>query len=204
MSDRIAKWNDRYAARQGLHELVPSSPLPAAIAGVTPGLALDLACGAGRHALFLAQHGWQVIAVDGSQVGIELLRAEAQRRELAHRITTHVADLESEPPGFLIEPARYDLICDFYYLHRPLLPLIRDGVSPGGLFVAAIHTLSDGETPHMNPAFLLRSGELSSLVQSWSFEALHNHEGASQESGHSHGTAEIIARRPISSDVKRS
>lgn len=204
MNERIARWNDRYAARQGLHELVPSSPLPDAIAGVTPGLALDLACGAGRHALFLAQHGWQVVAVDGSQVGIDLLIEEAKRRDLAHRITTHVADLESEPSGFAIEPARYDLICDFYYLHRPLFPAIRDGVRPGGRFVAAIHTLDDGATPHMNPAFLLRPGELLSLAQAWSFEPLHSHQGPSQQSGHSHGTAQLVARRPTAQDSTRS
>jgi tellurite methyltransferase len=199
-AERIDRWNERYSARQGLHDLVPSSPLPAAISGVAPGLALDLACGAGRHALYLAQHGWQVVAVDGSQVGIDLLRQEAQRLKLLERITTHVADLESEPPGFVIDAARYDLICDFYYLHRPLFPAIRDGVRPGGRFVAAIHILSSGEAPHMNPAFLLHPGELLSLAHSWGFVPLHTHEGPSQESGHSHGTAELVARRPVPRD----
>jgi SAM-dependent methyltransferase len=196
MSEQITRWNERYAARQGLHALAPSSPLPAAVAGVEPGRALDLACGAGRHALFLAERGWQVVAVDGAHNGIALLTQEARRRGVEHRIEAHVADLETEPPGFVIEPDQYDLICDFYYLHRPLLADIRRGVRPLGLFAAAIHVLHQGESAQMNPAFLLRPGELRDTIRGWGWEILHSAEGPSSESGHRHGTAELIARRP--------
>src|SRR4051812_17107096 len=57
-----------------------------------PGKALDLACGAGRNAIWLAQHGWQVTAVDGSAVAIEILRRDAASLEA--NIDARIADLE--------------------------------------------------------------------------------------------------------------
>src|SRR5215203_3163866 len=144
MSDRIDKWNERYAAGEGLHEMLPSPPLPEAIESVAPGLALDVASGAGRHALFLAERGWRVVAVDRSRVGVEFLMAEAERRGVADRIEPHVADLESSPRGFAVEPGRFDLVCDFYFLDRSLLDELGAGVRPGGRFVAAIHVEDPG------------------------------------------------------------
>src|SRR5687768_16107899 len=101
MNDKISKWNDRYRAREGLHGMQPA-PLvveAASLAG-EPGIALDIACGAGRNALYLAENGWMVIAVDGSSVAIQLLNKEAKKRGLTDRIETHVADLESRPRDF--------------------------------------------------------------------------------------------------------
>src|SRR3954465_13783011 len=71
MNERLQKWDVKFSRGEELHGLAPSEPLPRAIAGVSPGLALDLACGAERHALFLAEHGWRVRALDGSRVGLE-------------------------------------------------------------------------------------------------------------------------------------
>lgn len=196
MNERLEKWNRRYAAREETYDFAPSPPLPAALAYARPGRALDFAAGAGRHALYLAEHGWRVVAVDGAARGIELLRAEAARRGVADRIETRVADLTAEPPEFVIEPQAYDLVCDFYYLDRSAFPALRGAVCSGGLFVAAIHVLAPGTTPTMNPMFLLAPGELRELVSGWSFEVLHAHEGPPCEDGHHHGTAEVIARRP--------
>jgi tellurite methyltransferase len=188
------KWDARYARGEGLHEYAPSAPLPIAIEGVEPGLALDLATGAGRHAIYLAERGWRVVAVDVSPVGVGLMTEEARRRGVAGLVEGRVADLESIPRGFRIEPESYDLICDFYFLDRTLFDEIRGGVRRGGRFAAAIH-VDDGATD-MNPAFLLAPGELRRLVEGWGWEILVWSEGASEESGHHHGTAQIVARRP--------
>ena len=188
---RRAKWNERYARGEAGKGLLPSPPLPEALAWTAPGDALDLACGAGRHALFLAEHGFLVTAVDFAEQGLALLRAEAERRRVADRIETACADLSAE---FCIEPDRYDLISKFYFLDRALFPAIRAGIRRGGLFVAAIHVRSaEMEAPHR---FLLAPGELQSTVESWGFEVLLAREGPHGEDGNSHATAEVVARRP--------
>ena len=60
-------WDERFLRGDELHGYVPSPPLPQAVASIAPGRALDLACGAGRHAIFLAERGWTVHAIDGSR-----------------------------------------------------------------------------------------------------------------------------------------
>src|ERR1041385_6734822 len=128
MNERIDRWNERYSRGEGLHEYKPSPVLAAAIEAVAPGLALDIASGAGRHALFLAERGWRVVAVEGARTGVDTMLVEARRRGLEGRIDARVADIESRPRGFAIEPERYDLICDFYFLDRTLFEEIRAGV----------------------------------------------------------------------------
>ena len=191
MPANISKWDERY--RGGEHTTKePSSLLLKAIKDLKPGRALDIACGVGRHAIYLASHGWQVTAVDSSQVGIEILQQRADGSGLS--IAARVADLEQRE--FLIETETYDLICDFYYLQRDLFSAIRAGVKPGGAVVAAIH-LNDGNLdakPH-NPAFLLEPGELKTLFSDW--EITYYHEGPSDEGGHHHDTAYLIARKPL-------
>jgi tellurite methyltransferase len=180
------EWDERFASGHDPHGPAPSPPLPEAIAGVSPGLALDLACGAGRHALFLAERGWRVQALDASSVGISRLEEEARRRGVAHLIRTQIADLES--PTFQLE-GEYDLVCDFYFLHRPLFAQVRRALRPGGLFAAALH-LRRNDTGR----FLLEPGELRGFFAGW--EILHEREGASAGSGHRHAVAELTARKP--------
>ena len=107
----IDKWNERY--RSG--ELGPEYPAPLlieAVASQPPGRALDLACGTGRNALFLAQRDWSVVAIDGSPVAIATLR------QARSTIDARVLDLERQPIPFADES--FDLVCLINFLHRPL------------------------------------------------------------------------------------
>jgi tellurite methyltransferase len=184
-------WDERY--RSGEHGMITPSPLLIkAIEHLQPGYALDLACGLGRHAIYLAEHGWVVTALDSSRVAVEILRQRA--RESSVDVDGRVANLEAHE--FEIGSETYDLICDLYYLQRDLFPAIRSALKPGGAFVAAIH-LNDGNPnakPH-NPAFLLERGELKTLFSDW--EITYYHEGPSDEGGHHHDTAYLIARKPV-------
>ncbi len=197
----MADWNERY--ERGEHAtLEPSRLLVRAVeifasqvSGESPGgrRALDLACGAGRHAVLLAAHGFVVTAVDSSPVGVGLTRERGRERGLL--LDARVADLEEGE--FQIAPASYDLVCDFYYLQRDLFPSIRAGVRRGGFFVAAIHlTDDDPEVKPMNPDFMLRPGELRAEFSGWDvlhYEETAGHDGDAGE--HTRRSAELIARK---------
>src|ERR1700688_513924 len=91
----LAAWDEQYRRKAGSaaeHDSAPNSLLVAAARDSPPGRALDLACGKGRNALWLAEHGWSVTAIDGSPSAIELVGRRASARGLS--VTTQVADLE--------------------------------------------------------------------------------------------------------------
>lgn len=188
----MVDWDERYS--RGEQVILEPMPLLVRVADeLKPGRALDLACGTGRHAIFLAERGWRVAAVDSSRVGIEIAKTVASVRKV--EVDWRIADLERHE--FEIETDRYDLICDFYYLRRDLFAQIRAGVRRCGLIVAAIHTVDDApDAKPMNPAFLLQPGELRAEFRGW--EILHDYEGEPSEDGHQRRTAEIVARKVIS------
>ena len=192
---RIAKWDARYAGGDLAPAAAASPLLRIAVAGAPPGRALDLACGAGRHAVWLAERGWRVDAVDGSAAGIELLLARAERAGCRPRITPHVADLESDPPAFEIPEGAYDLIVDCFFLHRPLFARVRGGVRPGGRLAAALHLPAPGGG--RGHGHVLEPGELQGLMTGWGWTLLHAAEHGTGDGESGLGVAEVVARRPI-------
>jgi tellurite methyltransferase len=187
----VADWDERY--RKGEHSPIePHQLLVRALHSLAPGKALDVACGAGRHAIHLATAGWSVTAVDSSRVGIEVARQRAAARGVT--IETVKADLERGE--FTIQLEAFDLICIFYYLQRDLFSRLKAGVRPGGTMVAAIHMVHDDpQARQMNPDFLLDPGELRSTFSDWNID--YYHEGHWDNSDHKHRDAEIIARKPV-------
>jgi SAM-dependent methyltransferase len=126
------------------------------------GAVLDVACGRGRHALWLAGAGFQVRAVDRHREAIELLRTTA--RQLGLSIDCAVIDLETDPPPDL-GTACCDAIIVFNYLHRPLMPMLLGALAVGGRLVYETFTVAQAERGHpKNPHYLLKPGELRTLV----------------------------------------
>ncbi len=139
----------------------PSSWLPAC-RDLLPssGRALDVACGSGRHALWLAARGLRVDALDRDAERIVFLSDVASRLKL--EVSAEIRDLETGDAD--LGTAEYDVIAVVHYLYRPLFPALVRALRPGGLLLyetfLAGHT---GKGP-TNPAFLLDPGELRSLV----------------------------------------
>jgi SAM-dependent methyltransferase len=108
-----------------------------------PGRALDLACGDGRNAVWLAERGWRVTAVDKAptvaHAGVEVYTADLERHE------------------FEIAEAAWDLIVMSYYLQRDLFPKIVRGLKPGGVAIVIVHMFEPG---HEASRFSLHPGEL--------------------------------------------
>jgi tellurite methyltransferase len=183
-------WDQRYRTAARPAEDFNSAPTPLLVEtakAVKPGKALDLACGAGRNALWLAEHGWSVTAVDGAAAAIEILRNHTAQRDL--RIDTRVADLEKRE--YRIESSQWDLIVIAYYLQRDLFEPAKRGVKPGGLLLVIVHIPEPGEESTRNS---LPPGELRKYFDGW--EVLHSYEGKPVDDAHRRSVAEIVARRP--------
>jgi len=126
------------------------------------GDALDLACGSGRNAIWLAEEGFQTLAVDRNATALDALNQEAAQRGLPVR--TQVVDLENGEP--FLEANTFDLIVVVHYLHRPLFPNLVQALRPQGALVYETFTRAQAARGKpTNPAFLLESGELVTLVR---------------------------------------
>jgi SAM-dependent methyltransferase len=123
--------------------------------------ALDVACGRGRHALWLARRGVQVRAVDRDASAVAALARTAAVEGLS--ITAVVEDLER--PDVDLGRGEYDLIVVVHYLHRPLFHALIDALRPGGLLLYETFTRAQRRRGKpTNPDFLLEPGELVRLT----------------------------------------
>src|SRR5689334_20344331 len=137
----------------------PSAFVDEWIGKVRAGKALDLAMGRGRHALLLAQRGFQTFGVDINQSAV----AAARRQD--PRVHGWCADL-TKPA---LPPAAFDLVVVARYLQRDLFGAIKASVKPGGCVIYETFTvaqLAHGAGPK-SPDHLLRPGELRSVFSDW-------------------------------------
>ena len=127
--------------------LAPSSWVSQWAPLIPQGTVLDLACGSGRHARFLAGLGYSVTALDREPQAIESVRFIQ-------------ADLEDGSP-WPLPGARFQGVVVANYLHRPLFPLLKDSLAPGGVLLYETFMLGNERFGKpSNPAFLLQPGEL--------------------------------------------
>ncbi|MCE3293953.1 MAG: SAM-dependent methyltransferase [Arthrobacter sp.] len=170
-------WDDMYRSRPRVWSGRPNPQLVAEAAGLTPGTALDLGCGEGADALWLAERGWTVTAVDVSAVALERAAGHAAESEAGHRVTWLQRDLETWQPE-----EKFDLV-SAQFLHSTEMPWQRshriaaDAVRPGGTLLVVGHH-PDGMPPW------------SSHSQANHSQASHSHSGGAEDhsAGHS-GTA---------------
>lgn len=162
------------------------------------GTVLDVAAGDGRHALYLASRGYRVDAVDRDAAALEQLEAAARSRGY-DTIATRIVDLELPPPH---EPdlgkERYDVILVFFYLYRPLFPLLRAALKPGGVLVYETFTI-DNHLRHQHPKrreFCLAPNELLGLASG--LRIVHYDEGGRPDNRNATviHTARLIACKP--------
>ena len=187
--EQRAHWDLKY--EQGLTSLTQPDPFFISAYGQfvdqsfpNAGAALDLACGLGRHALWLASRQWRVSGVDLSDVAIGKLSRAAL--ELNVNLDLFVGDAAE----YKFEPARFDLIVLFYHLDRSLFPRIVSALKPGGLLICKMSLRWDsGEslmTATTNP---LQRNELPSLLPE--LDVLHHQERPVRD----RGVVEFVGRK---------
>jgi tellurite methyltransferase len=182
----IAGWEEMYRSGERGREDAPTILLVETVEKLPAGTAIDVACGAGRNAVYLAERGWTVTAVDGSERAIELLEQRAAARGV--RVQTRIRDLTD--PGFTIPPDAFDLVLIAYYLQRDLFAKAKAAVRPGGVVIAIVHTPEPGgEWSEKRAA----PGELRTFFEGW--DILWEYEGPSRDPAHKRPVAEIVAQR---------
>jgi SAM-dependent methyltransferase len=156
-----AFWEDHYHGSGGHREGRPSPQLVSELADLTPGTALEAGCGEGANAVWLAEHGWQVTAVDISATALRRARAHADSLgvDVSGRISWVEADLTAAPPA----AAGFDLVTA-HYLH-PVAPfaqmvrLLADAVAPTGTLLVVGHDPADAHSSAHAPAEVSFSAE---------------------------------------------
>lgn len=162
-------WNARYAASELVWGVDPNYFLAEAFSGVEPrGRALDLACGEGRNAIWLAERGWNVTGVDFSGVAIERGRGLAARRDVSVEL------IEGDVTEFKPEHEAYALLLVLYLQippveRRGVWALALDALAPGAeLFLVghARRNLEAGVGGPLDPEVLWDPDELRSELES--------------------------------------
>jgi 2-polyprenyl-3-methyl-5-hydroxy-6-metoxy-1,4-benzoquinol methylase len=161
---RREDWNRRYAETDSVWSLTPNRFLVAEARGLRPGRALDLACGEGRNAIWLAELGWTVTAVDFSDVAVEKARRRAA--DAGVEVDFRALDLLDFEP----EPLAYDLVLVLYLQIPPderrlVLSRAAEAVAPGGTFLLVGHDLSnrtEGVGGPSDPSLLYTPDQIAS------------------------------------------
>jgi len=198
-SDRD-KWNLRYREGAYATRKRPSAILTHWLARVAVGRteprAIDLACGIGRNALYLARQGWRVSAVDVSEVALERLAATAEAEALP--ITCVQKDLDEPEAGIadLIDQGPYDLAIIIRYANLPLIGALAPALRSGGYLIAEAHLLTDQPVAGPgNSRFRLAPGELSKAAAG--LEIIACDEGIIEDpDGRRVALAQLVARKP--------
>jgi tellurite methyltransferase len=181
------KWNGRYQTDGHYRQQGKPSQLLQDFVHLLPqnGIVLDAAAGVGVNALFVAQQGISVVALDISEVGLRLLRQQAAERDLG--VATAVFDLTH--PYF--PPNCVDAILNFRFLERATFAAYRQALRPGGLLI--FETFVDIEDD--KTAYFLRPGELHHAFAD--FEVIHSLETAvrGHRSDKMRPVAQLIARK---------
>ena len=162
-----AEWDRRYSGSALLWTATPNRFLVAEVAALAPGRALDVACGEGRNAVWLAEHGWTVTGVDFSGVALE------KARDLAAQRGVEVAWVRADLGEYRPAVAGYDLVVVFYLQvpeeeRGPILRAAADAVAPGGVLLVVAHdsdNLVHGWGGPQDPAVLYSAADVAAGLE---------------------------------------
>ena len=173
MPSSQSDWDSKHRLAAETPPSEPASIVRELLSLLPTGPALDIACGTGRHAMFLAARGQHVTAVDFSGVALDILEVRARslhvpvrrgenlhepRRQLRGGIDLIQTNLE----GTHLPERYYDLILCVQYLQRPLFPQMARALRPNGVLLFETFTRAQLEFSGgpRNPSYLLETGEL--------------------------------------------
>jgi SAM-dependent methyltransferase len=192
MKEDQKRWDMKYLERKPDLNQGSNTILKKYLRILPKGRALDLAAGEGRNALFLAENGFEAEAVDVSPVAITRVRKSAKVRGV--KVKAVVADLDT----YRIPPGHYDVILNFYFLDRHLIPRIKKGLKKGGMVVFETYTAEQKKLGTGGPGqdkYVLKPNELLRLFRD--FHVLFYREGVFKEGGKRRAIASLIAQKQV-------
>ena len=138
--DAHTVWEQHYSAKSQVWSGRVNAQLAAIVIGLDSGRALDLGCGEGADAIWLAEHGWTVVAVDVSTTALSRAHAAAESRGMAERIDFQQHDLTVGLPDGLFDLVSAQFLHSTVEMDRiALLRRAADVVAPGGTFLIVDH-----------------------------------------------------------------
>jgi tellurite methyltransferase len=184
------RWDKRFGRKEFAFGEEPNPFLKKYIRLLPKGKALDIASGEGRNAVYLAQNGFDVDAVDISERGLK--KAKKLARLKGVKIHTFLVDLDQ----YQIEKGRYDLVANFFFLKRRLIPKIRKGLKKGGKVIFETYLLEHrtlGTGGPKQAKYFLKPNEPLRLFKN--FRILFYREGIFREGGKRKAVASLIAEK---------
>ena len=184
------RWDERFGKKGFALGKEPNPFLKKHIHLLPKGKALNIAAGEGRNAVFMAQNGFDVDAVDISERGLK--KAQKLARLKGVKIHTFLVDLDQ----YQIEKGRYDLVANFYFLKHRLIPKIRKGLKKGGKVIFETYLLEHrtlGTGGPKQAKYFLKPNEPLRLFKN--FRILFYREGIFREGGKKKAVASLIAQK---------
>ena len=184
------RWDKRFRGVGFAFGKEPNPFLRRHIKLLPKGKALDIAAGEGRNAVFLGQHGFEVDAIDISEKGLK--KTNKLAKEMGVKIQTSLTDLDS----YQIEKEKYDLIANFYFLKRRLIPKMKHGLKKGGRVIFETYTLEQRRLGTGGPKrakYFLKPNELLSFFRG--FRILIYREGIFKVDGKRKAIASLLAEK---------
>ncbi len=189
-ADEKERWDSKHTAEHEpgepaafLRQIFQTGPWE-----IQPGRALDIATGKGRNALFLAEKGFTVDAIDISEVGLQQAQRQAEKQGLTLNL------IQADFASFEFPDSAYDLILNINFLLRSLVPKIQNALRPGGYIIFDTYLIDQQDLGHpRNPAYLLNHNELLDLFRG--FRILCYQEGKFFADGKESFRAELLGQK---------
>ena len=188
---RRTRWDERYADGDWEDDHRPAPILRDAAPWLPPpGVALDLACGAGRNTLHLARMGWKVLGVDLSIEGLRILARRGRAQDLP------VLPVLADAGRFALRPGSVDLVVNTRFLLRSTFPLILNVLRPGAVLLFETFSVLELEAlgGDIRREFAVERGELRRAFGS--LEVLLHEEGVFESPEGERGLARFVGRKP--------
>jgi len=191
------EWDARYSEQDRVWSGEPNGALVDEMTGAPPGRALDVGCGEGADALWLARQGWAVTALDVSRIALDRAGAHADREDVDITwVLSGLLDADVPAGGFDLVSAQYPALRST--AHRAAERALVSAVAPGGILLVVHHDIRDAEAARehgFDPGDWVTPGDVAALLDdSWHIDVNEVRERSISGGAGAHHTHDVVLR----------